>query len=168
MRALLQDAAGSVAWLTESIRPFGERLGAVLYRVPEDVQRTDERLAALLEAWPRDLPLTMEFQHPSWLVDEVFDLLRAYGATLCATELDLDPEPPTLRLTGRFLYVRLRRSAYTDAEIEAWAMRVVPFLDAGTDVFAFFRHDDEGFAPGRALRLQAAVEHARVAGGSGS
>ena len=163
MRALLQDAPGSVAWLTESIRPFGERLGTVLYRVPEDVQRTDERLAALLDAWPRDLPLTMEFQHPSWLIDEVFDLLRQHGATVCATELDTDPEPPTLRLTGRFLYVRLRRSTYTEAEIEAWAMRFVPFLDAGHDVFVFFRHDDEGLAPGRAMTLRAAVARARPA-----
>lgn len=163
MRALLQDTPGSVAWLTESIRPFGQRLGTVLYRVPEDVRRSDDRLATLLAAWPGDLPLTMEFQHPSWLVDEVFELLRQRGATICATELDEDPEPPMLRLTGRFLYARLRRSVYTPAEIEAWAMRFVPFLDAGNDVFAFFRHDDEGLAPTRAIQLQAAVARGRAA-----
>jgi uncharacterized protein YecE (DUF72 family) len=163
MRALLQDAPGSVAWLTESIRPFGERLGTVLYRVPENVHRADERLAALLEAWPRDVPLTMEFQDNSWLVDEVFDLLQSRDATVCATELDEDPEPPMLRLTGRFLYVRLRRTTYTEPEIDAWARRFVPFLDAGHDVFAFFRHDDEGLAPGRAIQLQAAVGRFRMA-----
>jgi uncharacterized protein YecE (DUF72 family) len=152
-----------VAWLIESIRPFGERLGTVLYRIPENVHRTDERLAALLDAWPRDVPLTMEFQHPSWLVDEVFEALRNHDATVCATELDEDPEPPMLRLTGRYLYVRLRRTAYTEPEIAAWAMRFVPFLDAGHDVFAFFRHDDEGLAPGRALQLLAAVARIRAA-----
>src|SRR5207253_7451410 len=68
MRALMVDAPGSVAWLIESIRPFGERLGTVLYRVPENAPRTDDRLRALLAAWPRDVPLTMEFRDPSWLV----------------------------------------------------------------------------------------------------
>jgi uncharacterized protein YecE (DUF72 family) len=166
MRALLQDAPGSVAWLIESIRPFGERLGSVLYRVPENVHRTDDRLAILLDAWPRDIPLTMEFQHPSWLVDETFDLLRGHGAMICATELDEDPEPPMLRLTGPSLYVRLRRTSYTDTEIEAWALRFVPFLDAGHDVYAFFRHDDEGLAPGRASQLSSAVARARAVDGA--
>ena len=158
MRALMTDAPGSVEWLVESIRPFGERLGAVLYRIPENVVRNDERLAALLAAWPQDVPLTMEFQDPSWLVDEVLDALRAHGATLCATELDESPEPPSIHLTGPYLYVRLRRTSYADQEIDAWAARLTPFLVAGHDAFALFRHDETGEGPIRALALQAAVE----------
>ena len=52
-------------WLTEPYRAFGERLGTVLFRVPDGVQRDDAKLAAFLAAWPRDLPLTLEFQDPS-------------------------------------------------------------------------------------------------------
>jgi uncharacterized protein YecE (DUF72 family) len=162
MRALMVDPTGSVKWLVESIRPFGERLGTVLYRVPENVARNDDQLAALLEAWPRDVPLTMEFQDPSWMVDEVLDALRAHGATICATDLDDAPEPPSLHLTGPFLYVRLRRTDYAPAEIDAWAARFVPFLDAGRDVFAFFRHDETGEGAIRAMALQAAVERERA------
>ena len=66
--------------LVESLRPFGERLGTVLYRVPADVRRDDGRLAALLAEWPRDVPLTMEFQDASWLDDEVLGLLREHDA----------------------------------------------------------------------------------------
>ena len=40
--------------------------------------------------WPRDLPLTMEFQDPSWHVDEVFAALAGAGAALCTTELPED------------------------------------------------------------------------------
>ena len=32
-------------WLTEPYRAFGERLGTVLFRIPDNVQRDDERLA---------------------------------------------------------------------------------------------------------------------------
>ena len=51
------DPAESVAWLTGPYRAFGERLGTVLFRVPDDVQRDDAKLAGLLAAWPSDLPL---------------------------------------------------------------------------------------------------------------
>jgi hypothetical protein len=61
-RALQVDPATSVPWLTDPYRAFGERLGTVLFRVPDGVGRNDARLGALLDAWPRDLPLTVEFQ----------------------------------------------------------------------------------------------------------
>jgi uncharacterized protein YecE (DUF72 family) len=98
----------------------------------------------------------VELQHPSWHVDETFGALRAAGAVLCATELD-DRPAPDLRVTGPFLYLRLRRGAYDREAIEAWAARLVPFLATGTDAYAFFRHDEVGLAPGHALALEAAV-----------
>jgi uncharacterized protein YecE (DUF72 family) len=140
-------------WLTGPYRLFGERLGAVLYRVPQNVQRNDEKLAALLEAWPADLPLVAEFQHPSWQADEVLDLLRAHGTTLCATDLD-ERATPDVRLTGRFIYLRLRRADYADADLEAWASRLLAFLESGTDCYVFLRHDERGASALRALRLR--------------
>jgi len=73
----------------------------------------------------------------------VFDLLRARSATLCATDLD-DQAPPDLRLTGRAIYLRLRRSAYRADDIAAWATRLAPFLADDIDCFVFFRHDAGG------------------------
>ena len=68
-RAFSTDPDGTVPWLTAPYRLFGERLGSVLFRVPDPVARDDGSLRAFLAAWPPDLPLTMEFQHPSWLDD---------------------------------------------------------------------------------------------------
>ncbi len=162
-RALTADPVATVAWLTAPLAAFGDRLGAVLFRVPEPIERDDARLAALLAAWPRTIPLVLEFQDPSWHVDEVFAAAREAGAVVCATELPDDADPPTLRLTGSFLYLRLRRTAYEPDELAAWANRVAPFLDAGHDVFAFFRHDETGEAATRALALDRLVR-ARLAG----
>jgi uncharacterized protein YecE (DUF72 family) len=158
MRALLQDPGGSVPWLTESLASFGDRLGTVLFRVPSPVRVDVERLSALLAGWPRDLPLTFEFQDASWHADEVFARLTEFGAVLCATDLPDDPEPPTLRLTGPFLYLRLRRDDYTPAEVDGWARRLVPFLASGRDAFVFFRHDESGRATELAMELRAAVD----------
>jgi uncharacterized protein YecE (DUF72 family) len=156
-RALQVDPATSVPWLTGPYRAFGGRLGTVLFRVPEGITRDDARLAALLVTWPRDLPLAMEFQDPSWYVDETFEALEKAGAALCTTELPEHAHPPTIRRTGRFLYLRLRRHDYSTAELAAWAARLEPFLAAGDDAFVFFRHDEVGRGPELARALARAV-----------
>jgi uncharacterized protein YecE (DUF72 family) len=186
IRGLFGDPAETVSWLTEPLDEFGERLGAVLYRVPAEVRRdgpwvggdesvADARLRALLAAWPRSIPLVVELQDPSWHVDETFGAMREAGAVLCTTELPpegdegavwnpaaRDPadmtEPPTIRRTGPFLYLRLRRHDYSPAELDAWAARIRPFVDAGDDVYAFFRHDAVGRAGELALELLRRVE----------
>jgi uncharacterized protein YecE (DUF72 family) len=191
IRALFGPPAESVAWLTEPLGDFGERLGAVLFRVPAEIRRdgpwvdgdaavADARLAAFLAAWPRSIPLVVELQDQTWHVDETFAALRAAGAVLCSTELppegdegagrdapggrgraapDVGPEeasePPTIRRTGSFLYLRLRRHDYTATELDAWAARIEPFLAGGDDVYAFFRHDPVGRAAELALELGA-------------
>ena len=158
MRALLQDPSGSIAWLTEPLPRFGDRLGSVLFRVPAEVRVNLERLAAFLGRWPRDIPLTMEFQDSSWHVDEVFDQLGTAGAALCATDLPEDPEPPTVRVTGPFLYLRLRRHDYSEGDLRTWANRVAPFIADGRDAFVFFRHDETGRATELAAGLAEAVD----------
>ena len=152
MRAFGSAAAETVAWLTAPYRLFGGRLGSVLFRVPEQVARDDERLTLMLDAWPRDMPLTVEFQHVSWHVDEVFELLRAHDATLCATDLD-ERDPPDLRRTGKFTYLRLRRTSYTDADLAQWADRLDAFLSDGVDCYVFLRHDADGTSALRAVTL---------------
>ena len=154
-RSLAVSPAESVPWLTDPLRRFGERLGTVLFRVPDGVRRDDDKLAALLAAWPRDLPLTMEFQDPSWHVDEVFAALASSGAALCTTELPEDDEPPTIRRTGPFLYLRLRRHDYSAEDLAAWGARLEPFTDDGLDAFVFFRHDDAGRGAELALEFAA-------------
>ena len=189
-RALAADPAESVAWLTEPLVHFGERLGAVLFRVPAEVRRdgpwvgrdpalADARLAAFLAAWPRSVSLVMEFQDRSWHVDETFAALRNVGAVLCTTDLPPEGdegataagamaqhataggaaaatgEPPTIRRTGSFLYLRLRRRDYSATELDAWAARAEPFLAAGDDVYVMFRHDPVGHAAELALEFAA-------------
>ena len=153
LRAIGGAGPETLAWLTDPYRAFGARLGAVLFRVPQNVRRDDRRLRALLDGWPADLPLVAEFQHPSWHADEIHELLADHGAALCATDVD-ELDPPDMRLTGRFIYLRLRRTSYTDAELSAWADRLAAFTDSGRDCYVFLRHDADGQSALRAVALR--------------
>lgn len=143
-RALRDDPREAVTRLVDSYAAFGDRLRCVLLRVPDDMRRDDAALGRLLDAWPSSLPLAVELRHPSWQDDAVHDLLRAAGAALVATDTDDDPLPPDLRRTAPFLYVRLRRTSYSPAELDAWAARIRPFLEDGMDACVFLRHDEDG------------------------
>jgi uncharacterized protein YecE (DUF72 family) len=165
VRALYgDDPAGSVQWLTEYLPTFGERLGAVLFRVDTLIPRSVERQRGVLWAWPATIPFVLEAQHPSWHVDETFAVLRVAGAVLCTTDLDELDETPDIRRTGPFLYLRLRRTSYSDAELDAWARRLVPFLDDGMDAYVLFRHDDDGTSAVRAETFAARVDRVRGSG----
>ena len=158
MRALMTTPEESTAWLTERLEGFGDRLGAVLFRLPKNIHRrpdgtSDLAIRRLLAAWPRTIPLVMEFIHDSWHVDETFAALREAGAILCATELPDTETAPDIRVTGTGLYLRLRRHDYTVDELQAWANRIQPFLDAGYPAFVFFRHDETGRAAELALAM---------------
>jgi uncharacterized protein YecE (DUF72 family) len=165
VRALLGDPVESVTWLTEPLGEFGDRLAAVLFRIPGEIRRggpalagdpvvADLRLRALLAAWPPSIPLVLELQDPSWHVDETFEALRAAGATLCTTDLP-DADEPAIRRTGGLLYLRLRRDDYDAAGIDAWAARLRPFIEGGDDTYVFFRHDPVGRATELAAELRA-------------
>jgi uncharacterized protein YecE (DUF72 family) len=164
IRSLYGDPGASVPWLTEALPEFGERLGAVLFRVPGEVQRQDERLAGLLRAWPATIPLVVEAQHPSWQADETFGALREAGAVLATSDVDALEVPPDIRRTGPFLYLRLRRTVYDEAALDGWARRLVPFLDDGLDAFVLFRHDEDGATALLAEAFDARVERVRATG----
>ena len=85
--------------------------------------------------------------------DEVFGAARDAGAAIVTTDLDTDPEPPTIRRSGPFLYLRLRRADYQPDELARWLDRLEPFLADGVDAFVYFRHDEVGRGAELALEL---------------
>jgi uncharacterized protein YecE (DUF72 family) len=96
-------------------------------------------------------------------VDEVFDAAAGAGAALVATDREDVDEPPTLRRSGPFLYLRLRRPDYTEDELRRWLDRLEPFLADGLDAYVYFRHDDVGRGAELALGLLALAREAGFA-----
>ncbi len=130
----------------ERIRPLGDRLGPVLFQTPPWLKRDDDLLAGFVGSLPSDVRCALEVRDPSWYVTETYDLLRLRGVSLVHAEGERAPSPlTTLGATADFAYVRLRsESGYDDAAVEAWAARCRELLAADKDVYAYFRHDEDG------------------------
>lgn len=151
-----EDPHDSFAWLTDSFARFGERLGCVLLSAHGSLQRDDAALARVLAAWPESMALAVQLPHPSWDSDDVRRRVADAGAAVVVHDWNGRPEP-SVGGPGRFVYLRLRRFAYAPADLERWAGRLAQRLRDGSDVFAFFRHDEDGQVALHAEALQARV-----------
>ena len=158
-RAQLRDPAETLPIFFERARLLGARLGPILFQTPPWVRRDDDRLASFLAALPRDTRCALEVRDPSWYADEIYELLRTANVALVHAEGEKVPSPvETLAQTADFAYVRLRaREGYPDASVDAWAERLRGLLTHGRDVYAYFRHDDDGSNGLSAIRLRDAL-----------
>ena len=142
----LREPAESLPIFFERARMLGPRLGPVLFQTPPWVKRDDDRLAMFLAALPRDVRCVLEARDVSWYADEVYELLRTANVALVHAEGEKSPSPvETLGETADFAYARLRaRDGYADAAVDGWAERLRAVLSRGRDVYAYFRHDEDG------------------------
>jgi uncharacterized protein YecE (DUF72 family) len=98
---------------------------------------------------PPDRPrCAFEFRHASWFDDEVWQALRDHRASLCVAEGETLESP--LVATADWGYVRLRRDAYPDEVLAAWAAKIQ--AQPWEEAFVYHKHD-EGDAPSVAKRL---------------
>ena len=127
-------------------RLLGDRLGLVFFQTPPWLKRNDDLLAGFIASLPGDVRCALEVRDDSWYAPETYEILRLRGVALVHAEGERAPSPiETLGATAPFTYLRLRKEeGYTDAEVVAWAERLRPELAAGRDVYAYFRHDDDG------------------------
>ena len=140
-----------------SIEPLIEagKLGPVLWQLPPNFKRDDERLATALRALPAGRHC-FEFREPSWFVPEVYELLRAHGAALVIADRPEVFEFQSQEMTTDWTFVRFhyghrgRRGNYSRAELEEWAKRVGQWR-RDREVFLYFNNDWEGFAIQNAL-----------------
>jgi len=147
----------------EPLRASG-RLGPVLFQLPPNFKADPPLLAAFLERLPTGIRAAFEFRHATWLTEEVYRLLEKHGVALCLAESEKFEAPPVI--TADFVYVRLRKEKYTRKDRREIATRVRAQLDAGRDVFAFFKHEESPAGALYAEELQKEVAHESVLIGS--
>jgi uncharacterized protein YecE (DUF72 family) len=155
----LTDLDQGVRRYYERIQPLidAKKLGPVLWQLPGNFQRDDERLANALKALPKGRH-GFEFRHPSWFVDGVYEMLRKKRVALVIGD---HPERPfqSYELTASWTLVRFhyghrgRNGNYSARELEEWAARIRDWRES-TEVFAYFNNDWSAYAVNNALDLK--------------
>jgi uncharacterized protein YecE (DUF72 family) len=147
----LREVESDVAELMRRAAVLTNKLGVLLFQLPPFLRKDVPRLQDFLGVLPSDKRIAFEFRNGSWHDDEVYEVLRRRGAMLCVTDTDEGDTP--LVATSDWGYVRLRRTHYDDADLQAWAERIAAQHLART--YVYFMHEDEALGTVFAERLNA-------------
>ena len=138
----LRDPAEHLALFFDRLQGLGDRTGPVLWQLPPDFRRDDDRLSGFLAALPQTYRHTIEFRHESWLDEVVFQRLADCGVALCIP--DSPRLPKALRLTADWTYIRFhggsRDGDYPPDELDTWAERIRGFQAQGAAIWAYFNN----------------------------
>jgi uncharacterized protein YecE (DUF72 family) len=156
----LTDLRGGIERYYERVEPLvrSPKLGPVLWQLPANFKRDDDRLGSALAAFPPGRHC-FEFRHPSWFAEPVYELLRAHRAALVIGDRPEVKEFQAHEFTADWTFVRFhygsrgRRGNYSQTELEEWARRFEQW-SRDVEILAYFNNDWEVFAVRNALWLK--------------
>jgi uncharacterized protein YecE (DUF72 family) len=154
----LKDPRGPVHEFLERISTLEGSLGPILFQLPPGWRFDGDRLNGFLGALPGGYRYAMEFRDPSWLREEVYEVMSRHGVAFCMYELAGRRSPK--RITADFVYVRLHgpegayRGQYATQVLAGWAVSFSAWAGKGMEIFCYFDNDEAGYAAQDAARLQ--------------
>jgi uncharacterized protein YecE (DUF72 family) len=138
----LKNAEESTALFLKMIDPLrtSRRLGPILFQLPPAVKCDVGLLRAYLELLPPDMRYAFEFRHASWLAEPVYEALREKNVSLCLAESERLEVPEVI--TANFVYYRLRKPDYSEADVDAIRARALELVATGRDLYLMFKHEE--------------------------
>lgn len=164
-RMKLRDAGSWLPNHLDRLTRLGPTEGPTLVQLPPHWKRNAGRLDEFLATAPTSLRWAVELRDPSWLHDDVYDVLTRHQAALCIHDLLADHP---WELTADWVYLRFHgpdaihhpyQGRYGPDGLLWMADRLSTWLDQGHDVFAYFNNDDSGFAVQDARWLSEHLNH---------
>ena len=147
----------SLELLERRLELLGGKVGPILFQLPPQFARNDERLASFLRMLNRKRRYAFEFRHPGWYAPRVLRLLADENIALCISDHADAPAP--WKRTADFVYLRGHgpggryKGHYRTETLKAWARRIKGWRSRGCDVFVYFDNDQKSAAPRDAKRL---------------
>ena len=138
----LKNAEEATETFFNAIDPLrtSRRLGPVLFQLPPAMKCDAGLLKSYVDLLPANQRFAFEFRHPSWLVEEVYGVLRDRNISLCVAESEKLEVPEVV--TADFVYYRLRKPDYTESDVEAIGARSKELLATGKDLYLMFKHEE--------------------------
>jgi uncharacterized protein YecE (DUF72 family) len=138
----LKNAEEFLARFVGTIEPLLQagKLGPVLFQLPPNMKADAKLLEDFLVTIPKGLRAAFEFRHASWFADDIFSCLKQHNRALCVAETEERVTPDVV--TADFCYYRHRKPEYTSDERNALLRRMQEHIDAGRDVYTYFKHEE--------------------------
>ena len=141
----------------EIINKAREKVDCILWQLPGNLHKKVSKLRSFCTTLDRTVNHVIEFRHPSWFDEAVYDVLRDEGVAWCMISAP-NGLPEDTVTTGNTGYLRFHGKTkwydylYTDAELEEWKYR----LDSLTGIehlYIYFNNDQHGNAVKNARKL---------------
>ena len=143
-----ESTADTVTDLYRRLGALGEKRGPVLFQLPPSLRIDLPRLQEFLGLLPVGHAAAFEFRSESWFSEDVYAALKSANASLCVSERD-EKSPTPLVETTTWGYVRLRLENYSDADLQAWGVRLAE--TNWRQIYVYFMHEPS--APNYAAKL---------------
>lgn len=135
---------------------LGPRFGCFLFQLPPSFTFTPARLSAIVSHLDPTRRNVVEFRHPSWWNDSVYQSFREHRIIFCSCS---GPRlPDELVKTADEIYVRFHgihqwyRHDYTLEELELWSQRIR--VSEAEQSWIYFNNDRDGYAIKNAKQLR--------------
>ncbi|MFP4548899.1 MAG: DUF72 domain-containing protein [Fidelibacterota bacterium] len=142
-----------------------DKMGCILYQTPPTFKYEEEtvkQLTSFFKTLDHDYMNVMEFRHPDWWNEEVYELLKDHQIGFCVVSgLDM---PQEVRVTADVAYFRFHgpgegyASKYSESDIQQWRDKIKSVLEDVDRVYCYFNNDMEGYAVENARYLQQLLE----------
>lgn len=152
----LKDPVDPLAFMFSRLDGLGDKIGPILFQLPPNLHRNDERLQTFIDALPEGRRYSFEFRHPGWYADEVLAMLAARNIALCISDHHHAPAP--WEATADFIYLRGHgpggdyHGRYGEDALREWATAIERWR-VDRDVFVYFDNDIKSAAPADADQL---------------
>ncbi len=135
----------------ETIAAVGNKKGCLLVQFPpsfkvEDFRHLEHLLETISEAdSTRSWPIAVELRHPSWYIDEVYELLAKYNSTLVIHD-KLALSTQQFISSSSIIYVRFHgpsgnyRGSYSDEFLQEYSSYINEWLADGKTVYVYFNN----------------------------
>jgi uncharacterized protein YecE (DUF72 family) len=151
----IRDVAEDVGRFYGLAEVLGPKLGCILFQLPPFLTLDLDLFSGFLGVLSASHRNVIEFRHPSWYDERVFDLMRKRRIALCIVPSGQVPSTPVE--TSSVAYIRFHGpsgrydTSYSDAELAAWAETIR--RRRASACFVYFNNDFHGFAVQDCRRL---------------
>lgn len=157
----LRDVRSDLRYMYILAQSLGKKLGCLLFQLPPSLRLDLALLEDFLNQLETRFRNVIEFRHPSWYAEAVYNLLRQKRVIFCI--VSSRQVPPETVVTAPSAYVRFHgltagyRYFYPDSELEVWASNLSQL--PVEEFFIYFNNDYQAHAVQNALHLRTLLEN---------